>query len=804
MQVSVAHVMSTTEIKSPPEQVCWETIKQNQPTQNVGMIGNVAHGKSTLTKALSGITTGKFRAEQVANMTIKLGYANVKIYKCTAPRAKCPPPECYQACGGAQKEAPPCKRCEGPTELVRHVSLVDAPGHISLVTTMLSGASVMDAALLLVAADQECPCPQTVEHLVAAEVLGVAKNTIVVQNKVDLCTPRRCAENYYEIRNFLKGSCAEEAPIIPVAAQAGMNIDFLCQWLVEKLPQPERDVVSDVRMRIVRSFDVNKPGGKVADLRGGVVGGAITQGILRKGMEVEIRPGILTADGAFTPIRTKVVSLLSENNALEMAVPGGLIAVGLEVDPILSKNNRLTGQTLGLVGSLPPVFRSLEMSYSLLKSVLAADEKEKGEIKPKAPKVKEVLLLCVGAAQVQATVTKAQGKKLQLLCKTPLCGDVDDMAVIFRAVNRHWRLIGSGKIASLEALPIPTKEDVDVEEGFEVKVCLPPQVVTTAEPEEHEEEDEEELPRLILTEELIAECQKNFDLTNNTCRMMEKPLPEVGEITMAQIDTVDAEVGAYCRLLEYEGGNCFLNEKSGDAVRKALLISTEISGRRIRSLKQFVRPGTAVPVLVLRVDPVTGFVDISRKKVMEEDKKACEDRFGSAQVVHSIMARVSAVSKIPLAALHRAIVWPLSKKKTFPYVLDAFQQALNNYDSVFGPLELPESLNQIIRSCLVHRLQSKPEKVEAKISVSCLLPAGVNLIKAAFARGLASLPKPDKADKAGEDSIEAIEVTATVESPPIYVLTASATRHTQAAIAAVERVIAETTVAHDRPVSLRV
>lgn len=518
-------------------------------------------------------------------------------------------------------------------------------------------------------------------------------------------------------------------------------------------------------------------------------------------MEVEIRPGILTADGAFTPIRTKVVTLLSENNTLELAAPGGLIAVGLEVDPVLSKNNRLAGQTLGVVGSLPPVFRSLEISYSLLKSVMAADEKEKGEIKPKAPKPKEVLLLCVGAAQVQATVVKAQGKKLQLLCKTPLCGDVDDMAVIFRAVNRHWRLIGSGKIASLEALAVPqAAQDAAsltlIDESFEVKISLPPQVVTVAEPEkEEDDEDEEEEPRLILTEELIAECQKDFDLANNTCRMMEKPFPEVGEITMAHIDTVDAEVGAYCRLLEYEGGNNFLNEKSPDGVRKALLISTEISGRRIRSMKQAVRPGTDVPVMVLRVDEATGFVDISRKKVLAEDRKVCEDRFGSAQVVHSIMARVSAVAKIPLAALHRAIVWPLEKKKTFPFVLDAFQHALRNYDAVFGPLALPESLNQIIRNCLVHRLQSKPEKVEAKISVSCLLPAGVNLIKAAFAHGLAHQHGKDQANEGSsgdKDNDEPIEITASVESPPIYVLTASATRDTRAATAAIERVIAAT------------
>ena len=117
-----------------------------QATINIGTIGHVSHGKSTLVHAISGVRTQMHSLERIRNITIKLGYANAKIYKC-----KCPDPECFRSFGSDMTENSTCEKCNDIRELVRHVSFVDCPGHDILMATMLNGAAVMDAALLLVA-----------------------------------------------------------------------------------------------------------------------------------------------------------------------------------------------------------------------------------------------------------------------------------------------------------------------------------------------------------------------------------------------------------------------------------------------------------------------------------------------------------------------------------------------------------------------------------------------------------------------------------------------------------------------------
>lgn len=132
-----------------------------QATINIGTIGHVAHGKSTVVKAISGVQTVRFKNELERNITIKLGYANAKIYRCDNP--KCLRPTCYTSGGSSKDDSFPCYRpaCSGRFQLVRHVSFVDCPGHDILMATMLNGAAVMDAALLLIAGNESCPQPQT-------------------------------------------------------------------------------------------------------------------------------------------------------------------------------------------------------------------------------------------------------------------------------------------------------------------------------------------------------------------------------------------------------------------------------------------------------------------------------------------------------------------------------------------------------------------------------------------------------------------------------------------------------------------
>ena len=225
---------------------------------------------------------------------------------------------------------------------------------------MLTGAAVMDAALLLIAANMDCPQPQTSEHLVALEIVKL-DNIIILQNKVDIIfrDEEKAIENYKQIKDFIKSTRCENAPIIPISAQLRYNIDAVCQSL-NNIPIPKRNLQVPPKMIIIRSFDVNKPGCKIDDLVGGVVGGSILEGVISVGMEVEIRPGQLWKDSngniKCTPIRSRVVSLLAENNELLYAVPGGLIGVGLLVDPSITRNDKLVGSVLGAPDALPDIF----------------------------------------------------------------------------------------------------------------------------------------------------------------------------------------------------------------------------------------------------------------------------------------------------------------------------------------------------------------------------------------------------------------------------------------------------------------
>jgi translation initiation factor 2 subunit 3 len=132
------------------------------------------------------VQTVRFKNELERNITIKLGYANAKIFRCSAP--SCERPANHRAYGSSKEDAPPCEVCGAPMNLVRHVSFVDCPGHDILMATMLNGAAVMDGALLLIAANESCPQPQTSEHLAAVEIMRL-KDIIILQARF---RPRLC------------------------------------------------------------------------------------------------------------------------------------------------------------------------------------------------------------------------------------------------------------------------------------------------------------------------------------------------------------------------------------------------------------------------------------------------------------------------------------------------------------------------------------------------------------------------------------------------------------------------------------
>jgi len=422
-----------------------------QATINIGTIGHVAHGKSTVVKAISGVQTVRFKSELERNITIKLGYANAKIYKCD--HEECPAPGCYRAFGSNKEDNPPCPRegCTGKMKLLRHVSFVDCPGHDILMATMLNGAAVMDAAFLLIAGNESCPQPQTSEHLAAIEIMQL-QHIIILQNKIDLVKETAASEQYNQIRKFVEGTVAEGAPIIPISAQLRYNIDVVCEYIVKKIPVPIRDFTASPRLIVIRSFDVNKPGTEVNDLRGGVAGGSILQGVLKVGGDVVVRPGIISkVQSTFncTPIVSKIVSLFAEANDLQYAVPGGLIGVGTNIDPMLCKADRLVGQVMGIKGhELPNVFTELEINFFLLRKLLGVRAEGKQQARVAKLEKGEVLMVNISSTSTGGRVTAIKNDAAKITLISPVCTEVGEKIALSRRVERHWRLIGWGKITN--------------------------------------------------------------------------------------------------------------------------------------------------------------------------------------------------------------------------------------------------------------------------------------------------------------------------------------------------------------------
>ncbi|WP_435155455.1 translation initiation factor IF-2 subunit gamma [Haladaptatus sp. DFWS20] len=405
----------------------------NQPEVNIGLVGHVDHGKTTLVQALSGEWTDQHSEEMKRGISIRLGYADATFRKCPDVDA----PECYtvdETCPDGSDSEP-----------IRTVSFVDAPGHETLMATMLSGASLMDGAVLVVSATETVPQAQTEEHLMALDIIGI-ENIVIAQNKIDLIDRDRVERNYEQIQEFVEGTVAEDAPVVPISAQQEVNIDLLMQAIEEEIPTPERNPEDDPQMYVARSFDINRPGTTWDELTGGVLGGSLVQGKLTEGDELELRPGREIDEGGQTqwePIETDVRSLQAGGEMVDKVTPGGLLGVGTGLDPSYTKGDALAGQVAGTPGSLPPTWEQFTMKIDLLDRLVGLDDEEIDEISTGEP-----LMLTVGTATTVGSVTSARDGECEVALKRPVCAPEGAKIAINRRIGARWRLIGIGTLTT--------------------------------------------------------------------------------------------------------------------------------------------------------------------------------------------------------------------------------------------------------------------------------------------------------------------------------------------------------------------
>jgi len=401
-----------------------------QPECNIGTSGHVDHGKTSLVQSITGVWASAHSEELKRGITIKVGYADAAFYKCDVTA----PPEGYST-------SPVCPICGRETHLLRAISFVDCPGHESLMTNMLAGAALMDGALLVIAANEPVPMPQTREHMLALEMLGM-KRMVVVQNKIDRVDGEGARKNYDAIKDFLANTIAADAPVIPVSAQHNINIDALIEAIEERIPSPQRDPLASPEMYVLRSFDVNRPGTDVKDLVGGVLGGSLTRGEIRVGEEVEISPGLLDDRGNYVPFTTKVVGLGTGAGMAERVGPGGLVSLGTNLDPSLTKGDLMVGSIVGRPGSLPPIVSHITVETELFEQAVGASEM----LRVERVRTGESLRLNVGTAATLGSVTSVRENLAELDLRKPLVVEQGARVAISRRMAERWRLIGSGLI----------------------------------------------------------------------------------------------------------------------------------------------------------------------------------------------------------------------------------------------------------------------------------------------------------------------------------------------------------------------
>lgn len=408
-------------------------ILPKQPEANIGTLGHVDNGKSTIVQAITGIWPSRHSEELRRGITIRIGYADAAIYRC---------PSCEEPFNYTTQDK--CPICRSETVFERAISFIDCPGHHSLMVTMLSGAALFDGAVFVVDARHTFPQPQDSEHLQAVSIMDISR-VIVAQNKIDVVSRERALQNYDEIRQYLKMSRLQDYPIIPISAQHKVGIDLLL-WAIQKfINTPFRDLSKPFRMPILRSFDVNPPGTPGNLIRGGVIGGSIIQGKIRVGEEIEIAPGTSVEDkpGArYESIYTEVVNIKAGGRDVEEAMSGGLTGIETKLDPALTKADGMTGNMTGKPGTLPPTLYDLSLEYTLFKYVVGV--KDKMEVTPIADK--EPLVLNVYSAVTTGVVTHRTKDRIEINLMRPIVAQQGEKVSISRKIGAGWRLIGYGKI----------------------------------------------------------------------------------------------------------------------------------------------------------------------------------------------------------------------------------------------------------------------------------------------------------------------------------------------------------------------
>ncbi|XP_066590483.1 eukaryotic translation initiation factor 2 subunit 1 [Prorops nasuta] len=236
-----------------------------------------------------------------------------------------------------------------------------------------------------------------------------------------------------------------------------------------------------------------------------------------------------------------------------------------------------------------------------------------------------------------------------------------------------------------------------------------------------------------------------------SCRFYKEKYPEVDDVVMVNVRSI-AEMGAYVHLLEY-------NNIEG------MILLSELSRRRIRSINKLIRVGKTEPVVVIRVDKEKGYIDLSKRRVSAEDVEKCTERYAKAKAVNSILRHVAELlhytSDDQLEELYQKTAWYFEEKykKQKASAYDFFKQSVLD-PSILAECGLDEQTKEVLLNNIKRKLTSQPVKIRADVEVACYGYEGIDAVKTALKAGLAL-------------STEELPIKINLIAPPLYVMTTS-------------------------------
>jgi translation initiation factor 2 subunit 3 len=405
---------------------------------NLGTLGSVSDGKSEMIYQLTGgdqnggIRTQRDSREKKRNITIKAGYANIKIWKCN---------ECLK-CYSSKETLTEynCDNCDTNNCVINnHISFIDCPGHQELIETMMNSISLMKGAIVIVSVVEPLTQkPQLIQHLISAKVNNLNK-LIICMNKCDLVSSNIVQERKNELDDLLLKLDIKPLIIIPTSFTHRLGINYLINAISTFFDNDDYEVSNKTLFRITRSFDINQPGISYDAIKGGCIGGSLISGLLKINDEVEINPGILTKnkDGRYTcePIITKLLSFESDKIQLEQVEPGGLVGILTNIDPYYCKNDVLKGNIITPIGQSLPVYQDIKINFNKIDYFDGVW----------VPKNGNKLFLQIENMFTEAIIIKMKNDKIELQLIKPIC--IDSNSNILVCIKQPiLKIVGIGKL----------------------------------------------------------------------------------------------------------------------------------------------------------------------------------------------------------------------------------------------------------------------------------------------------------------------------------------------------------------------